>query len=486
MTAIDQSGVNIMGEVSLEEKTMALTSGQEKPFGPRLVYTLPGGETRIVLLDTPKLVIGRSMEADLNLLDSSVSRKHCVIEKHVEGFIARNVSRTNPLFLNDEAILEKRISSGDQIKMGSVSLAFISDRPEDARMADRGLSNRQQRAAKRLRLAVSLLITVAVYFAYSHAYVPWKVKKTLESASKQIDAEKYLPAQQTLTRLLNSNRSPRHAHQALELLVQSALAITLQKVRNENLDAAMGYLTAFLAEHGANKEAEILWDQLDYLRLSKGQRLEAGNQYQLSLRQYAAIREDSIYFEEAQKAMRRIWLAHQQQPRQDQTMAQLLKEADTHFQAQRYLNPANQNAYAVYQAILALEPENPVARDRIAQMKAFYLENGEKNFAAQSWAKALSYFERYYLIDTENSELNEKIKICHEKLTEFGMSARHSQHSAATSKKNQKYKTGPLQNEKREEIRRLLEEAGAESSWIMKYLFEDQNAVNNAATEKPW
>jgi predicted DNA-binding protein len=53
-------------------------------------------------------------------------------------------------------------------------------------------------------------------------------------------------------------------------------------------------------------------------------------------------------------------------------------------------------------------------------------------------------------------------------------------------KKNQKNKSGRLQDEKREEIKRLLEEAGTESSWIMKYLFEDQNDVNDSETEKPW
>ena len=47
-----------------------------------------------------------------------------------------------------------------------------------------------------------------------------------------------------------------------------------------------------------------------------------------------------------------------------------------------------------------------------------------------------------------------------------------------------KQKNSKKQAEKKEEIKRLLEESGTESSWIMKYLFEDQQ--NEIDSEKPW
>ena len=484
MTVINHPEKSPHKEVSFEEKTMVLTSAEEKIFGPRLVCTTPFGESEIYPLNTPKLVIGRSIESDLNLLDPLVSRKHCVIEKRDDGFIVRNVSTTNPLFLNDQPIAEKRIYSGDQIKIGAVSMAFISDRPEDARQADTGLITQNKRSGWIPWFSVFLLFIFAGYFGYSNAYTPWKIKWTLESVSKQIESEKYPTAQKTLERLMSLNLSPETEHQVLELMAESALAITQQKFQNEDIDAAMEYLTTFLADYGANRESEILWDRLDYYRLTQGQRLETDKEYQQALQQYAAIREDSLYFEEAQKGMRRIWLAHQQQSRQDQTMAQLLKEADVHFRAQRYLKPVNQNAYAVYQAVLALEPDHELALERIDQMKAFYRENGENNFANMNWSKALSYFERYYLMDTENNDLNDKIRICREKLTEDRWLAGESSRVKKAPGKEQKSKNGRHQDQKREEIKRLLEEAGTESSWIMKYLFEDQNDKRDS--EKPW
>ena len=133
----------------------------------------------------------------------------------------------------------------------------------------------------------------------------------------------------------------------MELFAQTALAITEQKSQQEDLKSAMVYLKSYLADYGAGKEAEILWDRLDYFRLSMAQRLEFAKKFQPALRQYAAIKEESIYYEEAHKAIRRIWLAHQQHAREDQTLSQILNEADAHFKAQQYLKPVNQNGLCI-------------------------------------------------------------------------------------------------------------------------------------------
>ena len=45
---------------------------------------------------------------------------------------------------------------------------------------------------------------------------------------------------------------------------------------------------------------------------------------------------------------------------------------DSEVRAKRYLTPVNNNAYSVYQAILATDPGNAVALERIEQMKLFY------------------------------------------------------------------------------------------------------------------
>ena len=119
-------------------------------------------------------------------------------------------------------------------------------------------------------------------------------------------------------------------------------------------------------------------------------------------------------------------------------------------------------------------------------MKSFYLKHGEKYFVQKKWTRALSYFERYYLIDTETKEINQKMMICREKLART-RKLKGKSGSAKTSSQNmakgERKSSGELAN-KREEIKQLLEESGTESSWIMNYLFEDQQ--NDIDSEKPW
>ncbi len=470
----------------VEAKTLVIHRTKEKIIGPRLVCTTASGDSRIYPLNKSKLVIGRSADADLSLLDPLVSRKHCIIEKRENAFIVRNVSTTNPLLLNDSVIDEKRLYTGDQLKIGSAALAFLSDRPEDVKRLDTKMITRKEHSGLGFWIAIFLLLIFTGYFGYFQAYTPLKIKWALKSVSKQIQAQKYLSAQNTLKHLLDLDLPQDQTHLATELFAQTALAIAEQRSQQESLESAVEYLKEYLAEYGAGKEAEVLWDRLDYYRLSLAQQLESAKKFQPALRQYSTINEDSIYFEEAHKSIRRIWLAHQEQSRQDQTLSQILKEADEHFQAQQYLKPVNQNAYVLYQAVLSLEPGNPLALQRIDQMKTFYSENGEKYFSQKKWSKALSFFERYYLIDTDTSEVNNKMKICREKLADTNASSRKAFYAKRSLKKNSqgKNQNKQTQAEKKEEIKRMLEESGTESSWIMKYLFEDQK--DKQESDKPW
>jgi pSer/pThr/pTyr-binding forkhead associated (FHA) protein len=482
----DKSTADSNAKAPLEIKTLVLTQTKEKIIGPRLVCTIGCGESKIYPLKKSKLVIGRSVEADLNLLDPLISRKHCVIEKRDNKFVVRNVSTTNPLLLNDKEIAEKRLYTGDQLKIGSATVAYISDRPEDVKKLDTKMLNQKKRSGLGFWFAVFLLLIFTAYYGYFQAYTPLKVKWALKSVSRQIKAEKYLSAQNTLKHLLDLNLPAEQNHRAMELFAEAALAITEQKSQEENLESAMEYLKSYLAEYGAGKEAEILWDRLNYYRLSLAQRLETAQKLQPALREYAAIKEDSIYFEEAHKAIRRIWLAHQQQNRGDQTLAQILKEADAHFKAKQYLKPVNQNAYVLYQAVLSLDPKHELALKRIVQMKAFYRENGEKHYDKKNWSKALSYYERYYLIDTDTKEINTKIKVCREKLAIARAKSIKTEYAKTSLKKQSKgiNQSNQSQAEKKEEIKRMIEESGTESTWIMQYLFEDQKGKKDP--DKPW
>ena len=486
----EKKSAKVTADVPLEAKTIVITQtkDREKAIGPRLICTSASGESKIFPLKETKLVIGRSVEADLYLQDPLVSRKHCVIEKRDNEFLVRNVSTTNPLLLNEVTIAEKRLYTGDQLKIGNTTLAFISDRTEDGREVEMKAGAQETKSGWGFWLSIFLLLIFAGYFGYFQAYTPLKVKWALKSVAKQIKTENYDSAQNMLEKLLLSDLPPQYTQQVMEQLAETALAITEKKAKYEDLESVMAYLKSYLSEYGTGKEAEVLWDRLDYYRLTLAHRLESARELQPAIQQYSAIKEDSIYYEEAHKAIRRIWLAHQQHSRQDQPLVQLLKEADAHFQAQQYLKPVNQNAFVLYRAVLTLEPGHELALKRIDQMKEFYRDNGEKYFSKKKWTKTLSYFERYYLIDTDNKQVNDKMKICREKLSDARILARKSKRTKTSLKKKSWRKSKKdrenEQAEKKEEIKRLLEESGAESSWIMKYLFEEETGRKNS--DKPW
>ena len=453
----------------MEEKTMVLETQNEESLGPRLVCTTSAGKSKVIPLKLQKLIIGRSNEATLKLLHPSISRKHCVIEKRDSGFFVRNISTTNPLYVNDRSISEQRLFSGDKLQLGTFSITFISDKSVDARQATQKIITKHTRSTRGVWLAALLIFIFSGYLLYVHVYTPWKTQQKLAEVANQIELGDYLPARDIIKQLLLSNISSENAQTAKEMLAQITLAITQQKSEKGNVDEAKVFLKNYLAEHGHGKEAEALWDRLDFYRLTLGEQMESINQHQSALKEYSSIREDSLYFEEAQKAIRRIWLAYQQKNRQKQDLAQLLKEAETHFLAKRYLSPVNKNAYSAYQVVLTLDPKHELALQRIKQIKTFYREHGEGYFKKKNWSKALSYFERYSIIDPESQEIKEKITICRQKM----VSAR----KGGGSNKN-------TENEKREEIQRMLEESGTESSRIMKYLFEEQEGEKKSDT--PW
>ena len=459
-----------------EAQTMVLSGRPAQASGPRLVCTNSAGKSRSFPLTKDQIVIGRSSEAHLKLVHPLISRKHCVVEKRDGSYFIRNISTTNPVIFNDHDISEKRLYAGDELKIGTFSVTFVSDRPEDVRVVKEEVITQKRRPLGSLIVLILLLLSLGGYLVHLRVYRPYKISQTLLAASTQIESGSYIQAQKKLKHLLSSDLSLEDSRKAKELLAQTALAITQQKAESGDLEGAKEYLINYLAAYGAGKEAEILWDHLDYYHLLHGQRFEAANDYQSALGQYAAVRQDSRYFVEAQKAVRRIWLAYQQPSREEQTLAQLLKEGEEHFKAKRYLTPVNQNAYSVYQAVLALEPDHKLALTRIEHIKTFYREYGEKYFQKKSWHKALTFFERYYFIDPDAPDIKKKIKICRNKLTaNKKASQKKAAHTVASEQDTKK---------NREEIKRMLEESGTESTWLMQYLFEEQDGEKDSET--PW
>jgi hypothetical protein len=124
-----------------------------------------------------------------------------------------------------------------------------------------------------------LIITFSGYLSYVHVYTPWENQRKLAEVANQIELGDYLPARDILKQLLLTDLSSENTQTAREMLAQITLAITQQKAEKGNVDAAKVFLKKYLAVHGHGKEAEALWDRLDYYRLTLGEQLESKNQH---------------------------------------------------------------------------------------------------------------------------------------------------------------------------------------------------------------
>lgn len=83
------------------------------------------------LEDGDTWTIGRDPdECQLVIEDPLVSRKHLVARRSPEGIVVENLSETNPVLLNDEAINEQQphlLQNGDTLKVGNEVLRFYEE-----------------------------------------------------------------------------------------------------------------------------------------------------------------------------------------------------------------------------------------------------------------------------------------------------------------------------------------------------------------------
>lgn len=89
---------------------------------------------RVFLLEKPEMVLGRSDEADIQVDDEKVSRKHlklCMVKNHKGESRAKvvDLNSKNGIFVNGIRTFEEDLRSGDKIKVGDTILKFeIKDR----------------------------------------------------------------------------------------------------------------------------------------------------------------------------------------------------------------------------------------------------------------------------------------------------------------------------------------------------------------------
>ena len=67
-------------------------------------------------------VIGRGQQADIQVIDEGISRRHAEIVHEGEQIVIRDLGSTNGTYCNGDRIGEHRLSDGDKIQVGSTTI----------------------------------------------------------------------------------------------------------------------------------------------------------------------------------------------------------------------------------------------------------------------------------------------------------------------------------------------------------------------------
>jgi diguanylate cyclase (GGDEF)-like protein len=105
-----------------------------------LVITQGEGVGRQVNMKETPLIVGRSSDCDMRLLNRAVSRLHCRVWKDATGFWLRDLNSTNKTYLNDRSVVEARLKDGDFITVGGTVMQF-SEKSEPANDASANLGD---------------------------------------------------------------------------------------------------------------------------------------------------------------------------------------------------------------------------------------------------------------------------------------------------------------------------------------------------------
>jgi hypothetical protein len=96
---------------------------REGPSGVGAGSLLLPSNDRYVLIDHV-VVIGRSPECEITIVDSNVSRRHAEIQPRGDGFVVVDLGSTNGTRVNGVRVSERELQDGDELAFGNTRMIF--------------------------------------------------------------------------------------------------------------------------------------------------------------------------------------------------------------------------------------------------------------------------------------------------------------------------------------------------------------------------
>lgn len=125
---------------------MSTPSGSAKSFALKFISgKYQGGE--FPLKSDKQIVIGRSSELDMVLVEDMVSRKHAKIQVASGAITIEDLGSTNGTFVNGEKVKQARLKEGDRILIGTSILKLIHQGADSANVDESMAKQKLEEAA---------------------------------------------------------------------------------------------------------------------------------------------------------------------------------------------------------------------------------------------------------------------------------------------------------------------------------------------------
>ncbi len=127
------------------------------------VLTVHEGDAERRVVFEERAVVGRDPDCAVVLRSRSVSRRHALLEKSADGWVARDLGSANGLFVEGKRVGEAPLRAGAAVRFGDVEAVFDTAGTERSTSAERLAASLSVRPAPRARpVAVFVVTTLGV------------------------------------------------------------------------------------------------------------------------------------------------------------------------------------------------------------------------------------------------------------------------------------------------------------------------------------
>jgi predicted component of type VI protein secretion system len=77
-------------------------------------------------LDKDRILFGRDVGCDVVVNDSSVSRRHAIIERRADGWLILDQQSANGTFVGGQRVIQAYVRAGQELRLGSVIFAVVA------------------------------------------------------------------------------------------------------------------------------------------------------------------------------------------------------------------------------------------------------------------------------------------------------------------------------------------------------------------------